>query len=147
MSTQRVLRNCLALLAACLFVAATASPVQAQQGLGERIGQQLDRGVDRLSEEFREGWQSLRKSVDQLGVRGRVYSRLRWDKQLTDSEIDIDVEEEGVVALRGQVTSAEAKKKATQLATDTVGVHRVVNELTIEATDESPPEDSENDLF
>ncbi len=127
-------------MAACLISAIEAAPAYAQEreeGIAERIGSRLDRGIDRLSEELREGWESLQKYVDTMGVKGRVYSRLRWDKHLAESEFDLDVEEGGVVVLRGRVPSTMAKEKAIQLSNDTVGVSRVVDELRVEA----PPED------
>lgn len=103
----------------------------AQQGIGERLGQQLDVGINRLSSELREGWASLRQSVDRMGVQARVYSRLRWDKQIATTDFEIDSADSGVVTLRGQVRNAAAKAKAVELARDTVGVERVVDELTI----------------
>lgn len=121
----------------CLMGSAAALPAQAQQGLGERLGQQLDEGLDRLGSEVREGWASLQKTVDRMGVQGRVYSRLRWDKQIATSQIDIEVQDQDVVVLRGEVADAAAKRKAVQLANDTVGVARVVDELTV-----APPEAS-----
>lgn len=134
MRTRRIWNVCLAGLAACLFSVAVAPPAQAQ-GFGERLGQQLDEGLNRLSSEVREGWASLRQSLDKMGVQGRVYSRLRWDKQLEGAELDLETPTEGEVVLRGRVTSPEAKRKAEQLASDTVGVNRVVNELQVVSPD------------
>lgn len=132
MSKHRIWKFCLVGFAVCLLSGATPVPAHAQQGIGERIGEQLDRGVDRLSSELREGWASLRKSIDRMGVQGRVYSRLRWDKQIATSKIDVDVRDEDIVVLRGRASNAAAKRKATQLAEDTVGVSRVIDELTVE---------------
>ena len=123
-------RVCLLTLGICLL-GLTAAPAQAQQGLGERLGAQLDEGLDRLGNELREGWASIQKSVDQLGIQGRVYSRLRWDKQLTNAELDLEATESGTVVLRGQVGSRAAKEKAVQLARDTVGVKEVQDELEV----------------
>ena len=133
MSMTRIVHGLTLTLAIGLFACATAQPVHAQQGLGERIGQQLDQGLDRLGDQLREGWESLRKTVDRMGVQGRVYSRLRWDKHIATAEIDVDVDadEEGTVALRGVLPSAQAKQKAVQLAQDTVGVNRVIDELRV----------------
>lgn len=138
MFRQRVRNGCFIFVAVCLTTAATTQPVQAQQGLGERLGQQLDQGLDRLGSELREGWASLRQSVDRMGIQGRVYGRLRWDKHIATAGIDVDTEEEGTVVLRGEVKSADAKQKAVQLANDTVGVKRVVDELTVATPAETP---------
>lgn len=128
---------CLAALTMGLLCLMAVPTAKAQQGIGQRLGQQLDKGIDRLSSEFREGWASLRQTVDRMGVQGRVYSRLRWDKQIDTSEIDIDSDEAGVVVLRGKIRSAEAKDKAVSLARDTVGVERVVDELTVAGPQET----------
>lgn len=131
MSKNRISKFCLVALSVCLLSGATALPAHAQQGFGERLGQQLDEGLDRLSSEVREGWASLRKTVDRMGIQGRVYSRLRWDKQVATSRIDVDVQDDDTVVLRGQLTDDAAKRKAVELAKTTVGVERVVDELTV----------------
>ncbi|WP_164103196.1 BON domain-containing protein [Candidatus Laterigemmans baculatus] len=146
MLKQRIYHSCLAVLAASVLCAATVVPAEqglaqegrGQQGLGERLGEQFDQGLNRLRTEVREGWESLRSTVDRMGVQGRVYSRLRWDKQLADLKIEVDVVEGGIVTLRGQVSDAEAQKKAVGLASDTVGVTRVIDELRVLAPDETP---------
>lgn len=143
MSTNRICQFCIVGLAVCLLSTATVRPAQAQQGLGERLGEQLDQGLNRLRSEVREGWASLRSTVDKMGVQGRVYGRLRWDKQLAESRIDVETEEGGVVLLRGQVSSAAAQQKALQLANDTVGVNKVVDELKVMAPGDNPVRPSE----
>jgi hypothetical protein len=131
--------NCV--IAGILLLACVAAPpsVSAQQptqpepqeGFGERLGEQLDKGIQRLTEEVREGWASLRNSVDQFGVQARVYSRLRWDKNLAGADLTVDVEEEGVVVVSGRVSSEQAKQKALELARDTVGVKRAIVRLAV----------------
>ena len=136
MLNHRIFQICLTGLGACLLSMAAAGPAQAQEGIGERIGAQLDRGIDRLNEEFSQGWESLQQAVDKMGVQGRVYSRLRWDKQLVQSEFDIEVEDGGIVTLRGRVPTPAAKQKAITLAKDTVGVNRIVDDLRVESSGE-----------
>lgn len=111
----------LAVLLTGLFVA----PAPAQ------IGERIDRALDRIGEDIRGGWEEARGAVNRMGVRGRVYSRVHWDKNLQGATIDIDAPEADVVVLRGSVPDAAAKRKAVQLASDTVGVARVVDELAI----------------
>ncbi len=122
------------LLAICLLGLTT--PLAAQDpeppGLGERIGKSVDAGLDRLGVEIREGWASLRQTVDRMGIQGRVYGRLRWDKQLADAELEVYTQDADTVLLRGTVASAAAKEKAIELAGDTIGVTRVTDELKIE---------------
>jgi hypothetical protein len=121
---------------AILLALSAKLPAQ-EKGTGESIGRRIDRGLEQLTEEVREAWAKARKSVDQLGVQGRVYGRLRWDKALADQPIDVDVEqksteEESTVILTGRVPDEDARKKAIELAQDTVGVREVIDRLQIE---------------
>lgn len=115
----------------CIVSAITLVPAPAQEGLGERLGEKIDRGVTRAATELRQEWAQIRKSVERMGVQGRVYSRLRWDKDINASSINIEIHDENVVVLQGSVRDAAAKKKAVQLARDTVGVGEVADELAI----------------
>lgn len=109
----------------------TCSQASAQEGIGERIGERIDRSLEKLGNEIQENWDSLRKFVDKLGVQGRVYSRLRWDKHLENSELDIDVTEGGIVRVSGRVADASAKEQAIKLTEDTIGVTRVIDQLQV----------------
>lgn len=141
MRKQRLWKMGLAGAAVCLLSVTLAAPTQSQQeGLGERLGERLDQGISQLSEEVQQGWASLRQTVDRMGVQGRVYSRLRWDKEIATAEIDVEVAEEGVVALRGEVKNPQAKRKAVELAKSTVGVQRVIDELSIQPATGNPAE-------
>ena len=127
-------RHIFCLVALGVFlIGPAAAPAQAQQGLGERLGAQLDEGLDQLGNELREGWASIQQTVDRLGIQGRVYSRLRWDKHVSTERLDVEASERGIVVLRGQVPSQAAKQKAVQLARDTVGVERVEDKLSVAA--------------
>ncbi len=108
-----------------------------QQGLGERIGEKLDegasavkRGVGRAGETIKDQFERAKASVNALNVEGRVYGRLRWDKSLEGASIDVAAMKDGTVTLTGTVADLSAKAKAVQLAGDTVGVTRIVNQLT-----------------
>jgi osmotically-inducible protein OsmY len=116
--------------------------IRAQQTTGQKIGDKLDRaaqdvkrGVEKVGEGVREGFDSARTSVHRMGIVSRVYGRLHWDKALTDATITLDSREAGVIVLRGSVASAAAKAKAETLAAETVGVTSVVNELGIASTE------------
>ncbi len=122
-------------LLAFLFRGTATPPLVAQDGIGQRIGQSIDRGLDRLQGEVQEGWKTLKQTVDRLGVEGRVYSRLRWDKEIATSTIDVDATDAGVVTLKGQVRSSASKQKAVRLAGDTLGVTRVVDQLSVNETE------------
>lgn len=96
-----------------------------------QIGERVDRALDRLGDNIREGWEEARGAVNRMGLQARVYSRVRWDKALENETIEIDVQAADAVVLRGSVKSDVAKHKAIELARDTVGVARVVDELTV----------------
>jgi len=101
---------------------------------GEQIGEFIDRGLERV----RHTWGEIRQSIDELGVQGRVYGRLRWDKALTETQIDITVEDQEVVVLSGLVKDEETRQKAIKLAEDTVGVAKVIDRLHIDEPRQEP---------
>ncbi|NUQ66155.1 MAG: BON domain-containing protein [Pirellulales bacterium] len=135
------IRRSVAFLVVCgvaAIGALMASGARSQDGLGERVGQAVDRTVDQLGEEardlagrLREGFEKARAAVDRMSVEARVYARLHWDKDLAGAGFSIDVDQEGAAALNGTVASEAAKAKAGRLAEDTVGVARVVNNLRV----------------
>jgi hyperosmotically inducible periplasmic protein len=120
-------------VAACLLggLAFAQQPQKPQPGTAEKIGEKIDRGLSQIGTELSQAWAEVRKSVEKMGVQGRVYGRLHWDKALENANLDIAVRDGQVVVLKGAVNGAEAKQKAEQLARDTVGVTSVVNELAI----------------
>ncbi len=67
------------------------------------------------------------------GAAGRVEARLRWDRYLADVRIEVSGEEDGVVVLSGKVKDAQLKQRALDLASSTVGVERVTDEVQVSA--------------
>jgi len=61
---------------------------------------------------------------------GRVRSRIKGDVYLQKAPIQVTEDDDGI-RLRGTVPSREHLDRAEQLAQQTVGVDKVVNELTI----------------
>ncbi len=108
---------------------AVASAQQPGGGTAEKIGEQIDRGLGRLGAELSEAWSDVRKGVEKMGVQGRVYGRLHWDKELNGAKLDIAVKDSSTVVLTGSVPTEAAKVKAEELARDTLGVSQVVNQL------------------
>lgn len=111
-----------------------------QEGVGEKAGEKLDevgrklkRGIEKAEDAVREGFHKTRESVQSMGVQARVYGRLHWDKALHTSSLHVKVED-GVATLSGSVPTAEAKTKAVTLAAETVGITKVIDELTIPAS-------------
>jgi osmotically-inducible protein OsmY len=58
--------------------------LSAEEGPAESIGEQIDRGLEQIGDKLKKTWADVRQSVDELGMQGRVYARLRWDKALAD---------------------------------------------------------------
>lgn len=125
-------------------------PGQQEPGAIERAGEKLDeagrslrqgleRGFNRTKAAVRETFEATQAKVNDMSIEARVYGRLHWDKHLETSTFDLASEAQGIVTLRGSVPSAEAKKHAVNLAADTVGVTRVIDQLAVltpaEATD------------
>lgn len=100
-------------------------------GVGQQVGESVDRGLNKLGDKLRTGWADIRQSVDQMGVQGRVYGRLHWDKAIADAAIDVSVQNDNNVTLSGSVPDEAAHTTAVKLAQDTVGVGRVEDHLTV----------------
>ncbi len=118
--------------------AATVEAPPPSQSVGERVGESVDRGLTKLGDKIRKTWAEFRKSVDELSVQGRVYARFHWDKALAAAPIEITVQDENVVTLTGTVPNETARRTAVTLANDTVGVHQVIDRLSI-AQPPAPP--------
>jgi len=99
---------------------------------GRQIKQGLERGFGTARDAVRDSFSRTRDRVNDMNVEARVYGRIHWDKLLTTSSLSLSVEARGIVTLRGAVPDAEAKKRAVELAADTVGVSRVIDQLVIQ---------------
>jgi hyperosmotically inducible protein len=110
------------------------TPGANQPGVGERVGETVDRGLTNIGNRLRKTWADFRKSVDELSVQGRVYGRLHWDKAIGSAPIEITVQNENIVTLSGSVPNEAARHTAVSLANDTVGVRQVVDHLTVGST-------------
>jgi len=96
-------------VAACLFLGVASA--QQPPGTAEKIGEKIDRGISQIGTELSQAWAEVRKSVEKMGVQGRVYGRLHWDKSLENATLDIDVRDGQVVVLKGKVDIAQPPNK------------------------------------
>jgi hyperosmotically inducible periplasmic protein len=117
------------------------SRAQQQEGAAAKAGEKIDevgrkikKGIEKAEDAVREGFHKTRDSVHSMGVMSRVYGRLHWDKALHASTLTVKVED-GVVTLRGAVPTRAAKSKAVTLAAETVGVTKVIDELSVPASE------------
>jgi osmotically-inducible protein OsmY len=115
------------------------SRLPAQEGPAQQLGRRIDQGLEQLSQEVQEAWTEVRARVDRLGVQGRVYGRLRWDKAFADEPIDVSVEMRDIVTLTGRVKSEAERQQAIELARNTVGVREVIDRLRVEPGERTLP--------
>ncbi len=118
-------------LTAALLVVVTAVASQAQDGPLRKAGRALDNAGknvrNRVEGEFVRG----QISADERDLLARIHNRIRWDKQLVASVLEIVVQADNSVILRGSVLDQAAKDRAVDLAQSTVGVTKVIDELAI----------------
>jgi osmotically-inducible protein OsmY len=100
-------------------------------GVGRKITEVLEVTTnDRLDT----GWQSFRANMKESGLNARVSTRLRWDKLLADTPIDVDASG-GIVTLSGSVSNLDQRRRAVALAESTLGVEKVVDLIEMPKTD------------
>ena len=133
----------LILAALAITFSALGSTASAQQGpIGQGLndaGRAVKRGFQTAGQAVSGGFQKTRTSVHNMEVVSRVYSRLHWDKALTSSSMEIEVQAGGVAILTGIVPTEAAKAKALTLTAETVGVVQVVDQLTVGAVTTPAP--------
>ena len=83
-------------------------------------------------EEAKSTGDKLGSSINDAWIHTKITSKLITDKSTPAHRINVDVVD-GVVTLRGEVTSAVAKDEADRVAKDTEGVKRVRNLLKVTA--------------
>lgn len=98
---------------------------------GRNIRRGVEKGLETARGAVRETFAQTRDRVHEMSVESRVYGRLHWDKMLVNSNLELTAEAPGIITLRGTVPSKEARHRAVQLATDTVGVERVIDQLAV----------------
>jgi len=126
-----MLRHKLLFTAAALLVVASAIASQAQDGPLRRTGRALDNAGRNVRARVEGEVVRGQITAQERDLLARVTTRIRWDKKLIDSVLQIEVQLDGSVILRGSVLDAAAKNRAVDLAESTVGVTKVVDELAI----------------
>lgn len=123
---------------AVMFSAAAAGFAWSQQGVGEKLGRKLDEvgqgikgGAVEVGDAVRRKFDGVKTEVRRMETHNRVYARIHWDKAFNKSGIEVHQLKGGAILLRGLVPDAAAKKKAMDLAIETVGVTEVIDELAI----------------
>ena len=66
-------------------------------------------------------WSTISGNLDELPLDTRVAARLRWDKNLEGTPIDVKLRDD-VIELKGTVRDLEQRRRAVDLAQSTMGV-------------------------
>ncbi|WP_165069809.1 BON domain-containing protein [Paludisphaera rhizosphaerae] len=115
---------------AALLIVACASSAQAQ-GILNRAGEALDNAGRTIRQGVENAVNRTEVAVQERDLAASVVHRVRSDKRLTSSTIQMEVRPDGSVVLRGSVIDAAARKTAVELVENTIGVTTVVDELAL----------------
>lgn len=89
-------------------------------------------GADKAADSTRAMGAKASDKVDDATITSKVKTALAADKDLAAIQIDVDTKN-GVVTLTGPAPSADARKRATDVAKNVKGVSSVNNQLTVKA--------------
>jgi osmotically-inducible protein OsmY len=127
-------------------IAGRAQQEPPQEGVASKAGEKIDEvgrairkgildaeetvreGLNKTGGTMREGFAKTRESVQAMSLVPRVYGRLHWDKALHSSPLFVKAEG-GTVTIRGTVPDDATKERAIGLVKDTVGVTRVIDQI------------------
>jgi osmotically-inducible protein OsmY len=76
------------------------------------------------------GWQAVRADLDEMALDARISARLRWDKNLANTQIRIHTHG-GEVELLGTVADQSQRQRAVDLAGSTTGADKVTDKLEV----------------
>ena len=108
-------------LLALLTLAAPPVSARASQTIAEKAVDKTKEGLSKTGEVITDGW-----------ITSRVHERFITEDLLKGSDISVKTRKH-VVTLTGTVVGRAGRAKATSIALNTEGVHRVVNRLSISA--------------
>jgi hyperosmotically inducible protein len=129
----------LTLAPAHLSARATPAPQtvvdQTKEG-AEKTKDAVVKGTKTAVDKTKDGLSKTGEVITDAWITTRVHERFVGEDLLKDSDISVDSRNH-VVTLKGTVMGRAGRLKAAQIAKDTEGVHRVVNQLTIGAKHKS----------
>jgi osmotically-inducible protein OsmY len=115
----------------CLLLAGCDSQDADQLAkIGRKVLDRLQAQTSSDPERLPSSLQSIRGGFGDFALDAKVSARLRWDKELEGTPIQVGTLGGGTVRLMGVVPNLEAHQRAVQLAKNTTGVTNVVDELT-----------------
>jgi osmotically-inducible protein OsmY len=95
--------------------------------IGRKLVDRAQLAAEEIGGKLDLGW---KESKSELSLEERLGQRLRWDKALADTSIEVKAKE-GAVELRGSVKTAAQRQKALELAEATLGVDKVTDSLQV----------------
>ncbi len=102
-----------------------------QNTLSETVGDAVRDGVRDAARETRaEVTERAEEAVTSAAVTSKIKAKMALDDLVKARDIDVDTDG-SVVTLTGDVGSADERRRAVRIATETAGVTRVVNLLTV----------------
>jgi osmotically-inducible protein OsmY len=120
-----------------LFVALALLPCACEQQDAERLArvarkaEENAQAVTGVAEgKLNNGLQAVRAGWDEMALDARVAMRLRWDKALGETHIQVHVDGNAIL-LKGTVSQEDQKRRAVELAEATVGVDKVTDALLV----------------
>jgi hypothetical protein len=100
-------------------------------GLGQDQKAPVLGAIRTITQGVRDRIDHARTSARNLGIEQQVRARLQGEKTFEADRIELHVEDECTVVLKGLVPDTEAKEKAVVLARDTRGVLQVIDHLAV----------------
>jgi osmotically-inducible protein OsmY len=99
--------------------------------IAHRSGEKLDRLTGGMRNKVSSGWQAARGSLGEATLDSRVSTRIKWDKTLANTDVQVKTTGPGVVELKGTLTNEEQRRHALELANSTDGVASVTDSLEV----------------
>jgi hypothetical protein len=98
--------------------------------VGRKAGEKLGAELDQAKEKVRVRWDCNQAHPDDLPLDYRVSVRLRWDRELAGTQIEVKAAG-NVVELSGTVATVQQAQRARELALSTVGVENVLENMVV----------------
>jgi osmotically-inducible protein OsmY len=92
--------------------------------LANKLSKKLEMVTDSANGKLSAGWRALHADFDELTLDARISARLRWDKALVGSHIQV-LTRDGVVELKGTVQNLDQRRRAVEVAESTIGADKV----------------------
>jgi osmotically-inducible protein OsmY len=103
-----------------------------------KVAARFDGVTESMRGKLQSGAGAVGGSVIEPGPESRVALRLRWDRDMTGADVQVNSAGPGIVELHGTVADLRQRRRAIELASTTVGVENVLDKLTAETDADSP---------